>query len=247
MRRVFDVPLRDVDCAFKLMRRDLVQALPLAAEGAMVSTELVTRAHEAGARIAELGVGHRPRMAGRSSGASPRVVLRAFRELRACARSCARARRPARPPTCRRPRGGRRAARPVAAARRVVRRAWRGLGPEAAVLALAAVLRLAALGRVPTNPYYDAAVRSMGTSWAAFLSGAFEPGRRVAIDKPPVDLWLQVASTRLLGFDGVALLLPEALGGVALVAALMWLLRTLLGRGGRARRRAGAGRGCPRR
>ena len=53
-----------------------------------------------------------------------------------------------------------------------MRRAWRGLGPEAAVLALAAVLRLAALGRVPTNPYYDAAVRSMGTSWAAFLSGA---------------------------------------------------------------------------
>ena len=98
------------------------------------------------------------------------------------------------------------------------------------MVALAAVLRLAALGRVPTNPYYDAAVRSMGTSWAAFLSGAFEPGRRVAIDKPPVDLWLQVASTRLLGFNGVALLLPEALGGIALVAALMWLLRTLLGR-----------------
>jgi 4-amino-4-deoxy-L-arabinose transferase-like glycosyltransferase len=113
-----------------------------------------------------------------------------------------------------------------------VRRARRGLGlgPEAAVVALAAVLRLTALGRVPTNPDYDAAVRSMGTSWAAFVSGAFEPGRRVAIDKPPVDLWLQVASTRLLGFDGVALLLPEALGGVALVAALMWLLRTLLGR-----------------
>jgi 4-amino-4-deoxy-L-arabinose transferase-like glycosyltransferase len=111
-----------------------------------------------------------------------------------------------------------------------VRRAWRGLGPEAAVLALAAGLRLAALGRVPTNPYYDAAVRSMGTSWAAFLSGAFEPGRRVAIDKPPVDLWLQVASTRLLGFGAVGLLLPEALGGIALVAALMWLLRTLLGR-----------------
>ena len=52
----------------------------------------------------------------------------------------------------------------------------------------------------------------------------------MAIDKPPVDLWLQVASTRLLGFNGVALLLPEALGGIALVAALMWLLRTLLGR-----------------
>ena len=83
MRRVFDVELRDVDCAFKLMRRELVQSLPLTADGAMVSTELVAQARIAGARIVELGVGHRPRAAGRPSGASPRVVVRAFRELRA--------------------------------------------------------------------------------------------------------------------------------------------------------------------
>jgi glycosyltransferase involved in cell wall biosynthesis len=83
VRRVFDVPLRDVDCAFKLMRREVVQALGLTAEGAMVSTEIITRALGAGARLTELGVTHRPRPAGRPSGASPRVVLRAFRELRA--------------------------------------------------------------------------------------------------------------------------------------------------------------------
>ena len=104
------------------------------------------------------------------------------------------------------------------------------IAPEAGVLAIAAALRLVALGRVPTNPYYDAAVRSMGTSWAAFLSGAFEPGRRVAIDKPPIDLWLQVVSTRILGFGTLPLLLPEALGGIALVAAVMWLLHSLFGR-----------------
>jgi glycosyltransferase involved in cell wall biosynthesis len=83
VRRLFDVGLQDVDCAFKLMRRQTVQPLPLTAEGAMVSTELVARAREQGARIVELGVGHRPRAAGRPSGASPRVVVRAFRELRA--------------------------------------------------------------------------------------------------------------------------------------------------------------------
>ena len=83
MRRALDVHVRDVDCAFKLMRRELVQSLPLTAEGAMVSTELIARARQAGARIAQLGVTHRPRTAGRPSGASPRVVLRAFRELRA--------------------------------------------------------------------------------------------------------------------------------------------------------------------
>jgi 4-amino-4-deoxy-L-arabinose transferase-like glycosyltransferase len=123
------------------------------------------------------------------------------------------------------PAAGRLPARRPAAGAAVAR-----LLPEASVLAIAAALRFAALGRVPTNPYYDAAVRSMGTSWAAFLSGAFEPGRRVAIDKPPVDLWLQVASTRVFGFGTVALLLPEALGGIALVAAVMWLLRSLFGR-----------------
>src|SRR5919197_492058 len=65
--------------------------------------------------------------------------------------------------------------------------------PETSVLVLACALRLVALGRVPTNPYYDAAVRSMGTSWAAFLAGAFEPGRRVGVDKPPGGLWLALA------------------------------------------------------
>jgi glycosyltransferase involved in cell wall biosynthesis len=104
VRRVFDVPLRDVDCAFKLMRRELVQALPLTAEGAMVSTELITRAVAAGARVTELGVGHRPRPAGRPSGASPRVVLRAFRELRAVRAELRRATAAASPPALSRPR-----------------------------------------------------------------------------------------------------------------------------------------------
>jgi len=81
--RTFGLAVRDVDCAFKLMRRDVIQRLPLGAEGAMVSTELLVRAQAAGAEIVELGVHHRPRTAGRSSGASPAVVLRAFRELRA--------------------------------------------------------------------------------------------------------------------------------------------------------------------
>jgi 4-amino-4-deoxy-L-arabinose transferase-like glycosyltransferase len=109
---------------------------------------------------------------------------------------------------------------------------WAGaVVPEVAVVALAGVLRLVALARVPLDPYYDAAVRSMGTSWAALLGGAFEPGRRVAIDKPPVDLWLQVLSVRELGFGALALHLPEALGGVVMVIVLMVLLRTLLGRG----------------
>ncbi|MEA2382599.1 MAG: hypothetical protein QOH72_2570, partial [Solirubrobacteraceae bacterium] len=70
----------------------------------------------------------------------------------------------------------------------------------------------------------------MGHSWHAFLVGAFEPGARVAIDKPPVDLWLQVASTRLLGFSTTALVLPAAIAGTLAVAAVYDLLRVLFGR-----------------
>jgi glycosyltransferase involved in cell wall biosynthesis len=82
VRRAFDMRVRDVDCAFKLIRRDLVEDMPLTSSGAMISTELVVRALADGARLRELGVEHRPRIAGEQSGASPRVVLRAFRELR---------------------------------------------------------------------------------------------------------------------------------------------------------------------
>ena len=93
------------------------------------------------------------------------------------------------------------------------------------VLALAAPLRLWGIHDVPGNVFYDAAVRSMGTSWHAFFFGALEPGASVSIDKPPLDLWLQVGSTKLLGFGLVGLHLPEALAGVAGCALLFTVLR----------------------
>jgi hypothetical protein len=55
--------------------------MPLTSEGAMIDTELLVRAIGSGARLKELGVHHRPRVAGEQSGASPKVVARAFREL----------------------------------------------------------------------------------------------------------------------------------------------------------------------
>lgn len=101
---------------------------------------------------------------------------------------------------------------------------WAGL---ALVTALAAVLRLTHLGKVAPDPFYDAAVRSMTLSWHNFFFGAFEPGGSVSIDKPPVDLWLQVASVKLLGFSSTALKLPEALAGVASVPLLFAAVRRM--------------------
>jgi glycosyltransferase involved in cell wall biosynthesis len=81
VRRLFRVPVTDIDCAFKLIRRDLVENVHLESSGALVSAELLVKLKAQGARIVELGVRHRARVAGEQSGASPRVVARAFREL----------------------------------------------------------------------------------------------------------------------------------------------------------------------
>jgi glycosyltransferase involved in cell wall biosynthesis len=87
VRRMFKLPVRDVDCAFKLIRRDLLEQLDLRATGAMISTELLAKALAAGGRLEELGVHHRARVAGDQSGANLRVVARAFRELAGLRRS----------------------------------------------------------------------------------------------------------------------------------------------------------------
>jgi 4-amino-4-deoxy-L-arabinose transferase-like glycosyltransferase len=91
----------------------------------------------------------------------------------------------------------------------------------------AAVLRLIHIAQVPPDPFYDAAVRSMGLSWHNFFFGAFEPGGSVSIDKPPVDLWLQVASVKLVGFSNTSLKLPEALAGTLAVPLLFAAVRRM--------------------
>ena len=91
----------------------------------------------------------------------------------------------------------------------------------------AAALRLVHIAQVPPDPFYDAAVRSMGLSWHNFFFGAFEPGGSVSIDKPPVDLWLQVASVKLVGFSNTSLKLPEALAGTLAVPLLFLAVRRM--------------------
>jgi 4-amino-4-deoxy-L-arabinose transferase-like glycosyltransferase len=100
----------------------------------------------------------------------------------------------------------------------------------AAVTVLAAVLRLVSLARVPDTPFYDAAVRSMGLSWHNFFYGAFDPGASASIDKPPLDMWVQVLTVKLVGFSSTALKLPSALAASAAVPVLYDVVRRLAGR-----------------
>jgi glycosyltransferase involved in cell wall biosynthesis len=91
---LFGLGVRDIDCAFKLFRREVLDAIPIASLGAFINTEMLVRARAAGFRIRQVPVTHRPRRAGRASGGSPRVIARAllelatlYRELRAAPRS----------------------------------------------------------------------------------------------------------------------------------------------------------------
>jgi 4-amino-4-deoxy-L-arabinose transferase-like glycosyltransferase len=111
-----------------------------------------------------------------------------------------------------------------------LRGAWRSGWIAAALITLgAAALRLAHLGQVVSDPFYDGAVRSMSLSWHNFFFGAVEPSGAVAIDKPPVDLWLQVASVKLFGWSSTTLKLPQALAGTLAVPLLFAALKRVFG------------------
>jgi 4-amino-4-deoxy-L-arabinose transferase-like glycosyltransferase len=105
-------------------------------------------------------------------------------------------------------------------------------GPLATVLALSATLNVYALAQNGyANNFYSAGVRSMLGSFHDLLFNSFDPGGLISIDKPPLALWGQVASAKVLGFTPLALLLPEALAGTLAVAALYWATVRPFGRG----------------
>lgn len=84
IRLLFGGGWRDVDCAFKLFRRDVFDRVPLdriRSNGAFFSPELLITLRRAHVRVRQVGVRHFPRTAGEEKGASPRVVLRAIRDL----------------------------------------------------------------------------------------------------------------------------------------------------------------------
>jgi 4-amino-4-deoxy-L-arabinose transferase-like glycosyltransferase len=70
------------------------------------------------------------------------------------------------------------------------------------------------------NIFYSAGVKSELMSLHNFLFVSFDPGGLMAIDKPPVALWVQVASAKLFGFSPMSLLVPEAVIGVLTVVAV---------------------------
>jgi glycosyltransferase involved in cell wall biosynthesis len=78
---LFGMKIRDIDCAFKLYKREIFDNIELSSTGALIDTEVLARAIRRGYQITQRGVHHYPRTAGAQTGANFRVILRAFKEL----------------------------------------------------------------------------------------------------------------------------------------------------------------------
>lgn len=100
----------------------------------------------------------------------------------------------------------------------------------AAVIVLAAGLRLWELDDTGQNLYYAAAVRSMLDSWHNWFYVSFDPSGALMVDKPPLGLWLQAGAAELFGFRYWVLALPQAACGAAAVGVLYAMARRAHGR-----------------
>lgn len=78
---LFGLKLKDIDCAFKLYKRQIFDDITVCSSGALIDTEILARAVKKGYTITQEGVHHYPRTAGAQTGANLKVICRAFKEL----------------------------------------------------------------------------------------------------------------------------------------------------------------------
>lgn len=78
---LLNIKIHDIDCAFKLYKREIFDNIQMASLGALINAEILSRAVRKGYSITQKGVHHYPRTAGKQTGANLKVILRAFKEL----------------------------------------------------------------------------------------------------------------------------------------------------------------------
>ena len=101
---------------------------------------------------------------------------------------------------------------------------WIGFGGMMALTAVIMFVNLTASGYA--NEFYSAAAQAGSQDWWAFLWGSLDSGNAITVDKPPAAIWLMALSIRVFGLNSFAILLPEALCGMASV----WILYTTVRR-----------------
>lgn len=77
---LFGLTVRDVDCAYKLFKKEVRDAISLETESAITVTEFIVKAKDLGFKIIQLPVAHYARKFGEQTGGNWRVIARAARE-----------------------------------------------------------------------------------------------------------------------------------------------------------------------
>jgi glycosyltransferase involved in cell wall biosynthesis len=80
VRILFQIRVRDVDCAFKLFRREIFDRIHIESKKFFVDTEILAKATKLKLRITEIGVRHYPRTAGQST-VRPSHIFHTLREV----------------------------------------------------------------------------------------------------------------------------------------------------------------------
>ena len=78
---LFGRTIHDIDCGFKLFRREVLNHIHVESNGAMIDTEMLAEMKARGYKLTDVPVTHLPRIAGSPTGANMKVILRAFRDL----------------------------------------------------------------------------------------------------------------------------------------------------------------------
>ena len=81
VRLLFGIRLKDIDCGFKMVRREVLDALTLKSPSQFISAEFLIKAHHRRFRIVQTGVDHHPRAFGKPTGNSLRAIFGSFRDL----------------------------------------------------------------------------------------------------------------------------------------------------------------------
>ncbi len=78
---LFDVHVRDINFAFKLLRREALDQIQLVSEGSFIDAELLIRCHGLGLKTIQFGVDYFPRSVGVSTLSSRSVIATILQEM----------------------------------------------------------------------------------------------------------------------------------------------------------------------